>query len=270
MRSRILLALGVVASFGGASAETAPPDPTAVVMRQVQRCFSPPASPAKSAVIAFRIDAAGEIAGAPEVAEGGDAPADKAFAAAAKRAVLRCAPYQTGGPKDIRITFHAEPAAAPDRAKPAALRLPDGLCEVDRQRGGRHETVWKALTPPSARGVRMERLAVHCPALDGAQKPERIFSVYQVLSPPPEAPKTLESFLQYFYDRYRAQSLDVTRDGTAVFVEQRPRDPKIVSGVSAFTLVDGRAMIFNLFDFGGRTSADVMRADLAAAIGSYR
>ncbi len=72
-----------------------------IVRESVKRCFStPPGTGGRAVTVTIQLHPDGSVAGRPEVAKHPSDPRTKALAAAAVRAVLRCAPYAM--PEDLR------------------------------------------------------------------------------------------------------------------------------------------------------------------------
>ncbi len=266
------------------------------------RCFSPPLGAAAPATVVFTRAADGSVTGEPEVVTQGTTPLDQAFAKAAVRAILRCAPYAGTGAETVRVTFSAAegPAAPSSAAAPTseeqleaaamaelASALPEGLCAVRPDGPPAQAALWQRFTPPAQRGAAMLVLAVDCPSLARADaaatnRPKRVLMVLggaRQGDPPP-----LETYLttleQRFNDREpltdrfwqsppAAGAPVVGRDARAVYVAQRrigKADGITVAGISGYTRLGNRPVIVNALAMDGSDVNPQSRAVVAAVV----
>ncbi|GHD14924.1 hypothetical protein ACFOEZ_16910 [Tianweitania populi] len=106
---RSLLGFALLAGTAAFTSAQENPAVSASIMQQITACFMPPALSNAQAIIFFEVDEHGQLVGAPRFEEKGRSEAERAFAAAAIRAILRCGPYDTGGEREIRVRFTSEP-----------------------------------------------------------------------------------------------------------------------------------------------------------------
>lgn len=276
--------------------------PADAVQAQVMRCFSPPPGATTAATLAVALAADGTVSGEPRVVAQGTAPIDQAFAKAAARAILRCAPYRGAGAQTVTITFNAPSAdsGSPSTAPAAdatlvftlagetlSLPLPEGLCPVRADGSPVQTDLWRRFTPPKERGADLVALAMDCGTLTnheggGRMRPKQVLTllagVAQADAPPLDA--YLGSLAQRFGQREPLterfwQSPRVSgapllgRDARAVYLAQRQlgkADGIAVAGVSAYTRLGQTPVIVNLLAMDGTDVRPEDRTTVAALV----
>lgn len=165
----LLLASPATASAQAPSTST--PDE---LREQIEACFTPPAEAEASVRIALELAADGSLLAGPDVVAQEGSPA---FTAAARRAILQCAPYRTSATGRIEVRFGSEDAPTtaevpvinfssdPLPGAPVPFSAPEGLCFVSPTRTRYEAWLWTVLQPPADRQEIVETLAVDCATL---------------------------------------------------------------------------------------------------------
>ncbi len=118
MRMSSLHVFVVTALFGGAAGVSYGAELTQAEMSKliggVQKCWNPPATSTGKVMVSFKLDRSGHVIGTPQTS-GVQVSGEKAdlLAAAARRAVLRCQPYELPAEKyevwsEVNVNFATE------------------------------------------------------------------------------------------------------------------------------------------------------------------
>jgi hypothetical protein len=273
----------------------------------VQRCFSPPAGATESASIAVTFEADGSVKDDPKVVRQGSGPINENFARAAVRAVLRCAPYDLNRKDRMSVTFNFIPsetgkATGLNQATEAnfvvmadnsriAYRLLDGLCALDRSRGGIDAKIWES-NPFHGRDAAVVGIAIDCASLDTARKgdfsrpPNRFVTVAE-MGKKPEMPSGLEEFVAFLDRRDRNRYMPtetffenpkpggatyVGRDEYAAYYGYRNIDKNgniEGTGISSYTLVAGHPLVIFDFRYDGSDITDATRIESARLVEGF-
>ena len=171
-----LAALSALMGAGATARAQATSDGEAL-RQQIMTCFSLPDRTGGTALLSFELGPDGTLRNGPEVVSRN---ANDTFVAAARRAILRCAPYRTVVTGKVEVRFENDGAGEPDpggaRSRPggppaeAALPYPApaGLCFVIPTRSRSESRLWNYMQPPNRRREIVETIAVDCAWLAGA------------------------------------------------------------------------------------------------------
>ncbi len=278
--------------------------PAEALQSQVLRCFLPPPGATTGATLAVALAADGTLSGEPTVVAQGMTPIDQAFAKAAARAIIRCAPYRGAGAQTVTITFAAPSAdGGPPSPAPAkggtlvfplagetlSLPVPEELCPVRADASPIQAELWRRFTPPKERGADLLALAMDCATLanheaGGRTRPRQVLTLLAgaAQAEPPPLDAYLDTLAQRFGQReplterfWQSPRVGGTpllgRDARAVYVAQRQlgkADGIAVAGVSAYTRIGQVPLIVNLLAMDGSDISPEARARVAALVES--
>lgn len=278
--------------------------PAEALRSQILRCFSPPPGATTGATLAVALAADGTLNGEPTVVAQGTTPIDQAFAKAAARAIIRCAPYRGAGAQTVTVTFATPsadggpPSTAPAKGatlvfplagKTLSPPLPEGLCPVRADATSVQAELWRRFTPPKERGADLVALAMDCATLanheaGGRTRPRQVLTLLAGAAQADAQP--LDAYLDTLAQRFGQreplterfwQSPRVSgapllgRDARAVYVAQRQlgkADGIAVAGVSAYTRIGRVPLIVNLLALDGSDISPEARAPVAALVES--